>query len=59
MYKRETRAIGKLFETTMMRKYGPAEVSQQPAERPGSSGPRDGGRTTACQADGKIVVGDE
>ena len=26
MYKRETRAIGKLFEKTMMHKFGPAEV---------------------------------
>ncbi|CAM9665999.1 unnamed protein product, partial [Hapterophycus canaliculatus] len=26
MYKRETRAIGKLFEKTLMEKYGPAEV---------------------------------
>lgn len=32
MYKRETRAIGKLFEKTMMHKYGPAEVKDHYAE---------------------------
>lgn len=32
MYKRETRAIGKLFEKTMMHKYGPAEVKNHYAE---------------------------
>lgn len=26
MYKRETRAIGQLFEKTLMAKYGPAEI---------------------------------
>jgi 4-hydroxy-3-methylbut-2-enyl diphosphate reductase len=32
MYKRETRAIGRLFEKTMMHKYGPAEVKDHYAE---------------------------
>ena len=32
MYKRETRAIGKLFEKTMMHKFGPANVKDHYAE---------------------------
>lgn len=32
MYKRETKAIGRLFETTMLKKYGPKELPQRYAE---------------------------
>lgn len=32
MYKRETKEIGRLFEVTMLKKFGPAELSQHYAE---------------------------